>query len=331
MKPQNTWRVILAASILISFLFISIFGFSQTPSIPSEIKSPQDVEAFLRTVSDEHAYIDAPDGTCLFFRQWRGGASARNNPAVLVLHGIGYHGGPYKMIADGLNPKGIDVFALDDRGHGLSCGKRGAPLDFHVVVEDINAMIRFIRQENPARKVYLLGESMGGALALDYAAAHPDNIDGLILLAPAVSVSKGQLFSFRNAPLLPDLLFTPDKPAVSLVDERLALSSRDEKFVADRRKDPLSYDMVSVNYLLAIGKMGENWRQNIAPFITVPTMLMQGGKDPVVDGDTNATMFGVLAAKEKEFYLYRDVPHTLLFDPQTPKVIDAIRSWIERH
>ena len=43
----------------------------------------------------------------------------------MVLHGIGYHSAPYKIVADALNSSGTEVYGLDARGHGLSQGRRG--------------------------------------------------------------------------------------------------------------------------------------------------------------------------------------------------------------
>src|SRR5438093_12545747 len=90
--------------------------------MPPAINSSADALRAAQTISDHHGTIVSADQTCLFYRYWP--AEAPGNRVVLVLHGIGYHSGPYKVIADALNSHGIDVYGLDARVHVLSCGWR---------------------------------------------------------------------------------------------------------------------------------------------------------------------------------------------------------------
>lgn len=298
---------------------------------PREIMSPADVRSVLETISDQHGFVAATDGTCLFYRAWTPALQTSTDFAVIVLHGIGLHSGPYKVFGDALNKVGIVVYALDTRGHGLSCGNRDQIPNQQTENRDIRSMIQFLKERYPQAKIFLLGESMGGIFALNYASENDADISGLILLAPAVSVARGQFFRIGSIPLLPYLFFWPDKPVVSLVGKRLTKSTRDKGFVIARRKDVLAHEKVSINYLRGVGKAAKNWEKLTAPRVKIPTLIVQGERDPVVSARGSRKLFELLAATDKQFKSYQNIPHTLPWDPETPDVMETICTWITRH
>jgi len=303
-------------------------------SLPASAQIPPPIESAAgslraaKTVADRHGVIISADQTCLFYRYWPGGPPG--NRVVLVLHGIGYHSGPYKVIADALNPHGIDVYGLDARGHGLSCGVRGGLGTPAQTSEDVSAMVRFLKQEHPSAQLYLLGESMGGALALDYMKS-TSAINGLILLAPALNVNPAQVFRLGNLPLLPFFLFARRHPVISLVGKRLEESSRDPKWKAGRRADPLAYKKVSFGYLGDIRALVKNWQTQIAPVIRIPAFIIQGEKDRIVGRKDCKKFKQLLGAQDKTLTTYPDVRHTTLWDPETPAILEAARQWIDAH
>jgi alpha-beta hydrolase superfamily lysophospholipase len=253
---------------------------------------------------------------------------------VVVLHGIGYQSGPYKVIADALNPQGMGVYALDARAHGLSCGRRGYLGTPVQVADDVSSIVRFVKNENPTAKVYLLGESMGGAFALNYVREHSDQINGLILLAPALAVNKHQLLKIGNLGLLPFLVFAHRTPVISLVGERLEESSRDPKFIAERRTDQLAYKKVSFGYLWDIKHLVRNWKSEVAPNLSVPTLIVQGGKDVIVshkDCEILARTKPKTGTSDRQYKVFPNARHTTLWDPDTPQILKFVRQWIVEH
>jgi hypothetical protein len=93
--------------------------------MPAPVSSLSDAERLSESIADQHGILISEDKTCLFYRRWPAAGGSSSDRVVIVLHGIGYQSGPYKVIADALNPQGMDVYALDARAHGLSCGRRG--------------------------------------------------------------------------------------------------------------------------------------------------------------------------------------------------------------
>ena len=294
--------------------------------MPPQVRSTDDAYRLGDPIADQHGTVTSADGTCLFYRHWP--AEAFNGRAVIVLHGIGYHSGPYKVIADALNPHGIAVYGLDARGHGLSCGPRGYTGSPVQVAQDVAAIVDHIKRQQPHTKVFLMGDSMGCNYALNYAKDSSAQLAGLILLGPAFWLHASQVFDLEAAMLMPHFLLGHRKPVIDLVGKRLDESSRDPEWVAARRADPLAYKKANFGYLLDIQRLIFGWRRKVAPRVRVPILMMKGGKDRVVSHSDCAAFQKLSASTDKRFEVFPDVPHTTLWDPQTPEILSLAGEWI---
>jgi len=297
--------------------------------MPPQVRSTDEAFRLGDPIADQHGTITSVDGTCLFYRYWP--AEDFNGHVVIVLHGIGYHSGPYKVIADALNSCGIAVYGLDARGHGLSCGPRGYTGSPAEVAQDVAAIVDFIKRQQPQAKVFLLGDSMGCNYALDYAKESSAELAGLILLAPAFYVDGSQLLDLESALLMPYFLLGHRKPVIDLVGKRLDESSRDAQWIAARRADPLAYKKANFGYLLDIQRLIFGWKRKIAPRVQSPILMMKGGKDRVVSHRDCETFQRLSASTDKRFEVFPDMPHTTLWDPQTPEILERAGSWILEH
>jgi proline iminopeptidase len=78
-------------------------------------------------------------------------------------------------------PPGYTRVFLEQRGTGRSQPSRPTPetMTLKLVVEDLDALRVHLRQD----RLFLVGHSWGGMLAMAYAAAHPDRVDRLILIS----------------------------------------------------------------------------------------------------------------------------------------------------
>ncbi len=297
--------------------------------MPPEVSASADIHQWAPPISDRHGFVGSADGTELFYRQWP--AENWNGRIVVVLHGIGYHSGPYKVIADALNPAGTDVYGLDARGHGLSQGRRGFLGTPAEVVADLATMLQRVRRERPGARSFLLGDSMGADLALRYAKDHSDELAGLLLLAPALNLHLSQYLSLESARLFPNLLLALRKPVIGLVNSRLEESTRDAGFVARRRADPLAYKNVSFGYLLDAQRLVWDWRWAIAPKVSAPMLIIKGGSDRVVSHGQCVSFYRRSAARDKRLEVFPDVRHTTLWDPRSNEILKLIGNWVVEH
>jgi alpha-beta hydrolase superfamily lysophospholipase len=302
--------------------------------MPAPVNSLADAERLSESIADQHGILTSEDKTCLFYRYWPAGGGVPADRAVIVLHGIGYQSGPYKVISDALNPQGMDVYALDARAHGLSCGRRGYIGTPAQVAADVSAIVQFVHNERHDAKIYLLGESMGGAYALNYLRKNSGELRGLILLAPALGLNNRQVFQIRNVGLLPYFLFAHRAVKISLTGWRLEESSRDTQFIAERRTDPLAYKKISFGYLWDIKRLVKNWESEIAPNLDLPTLIVQGGKDVIVSRKDCKLLAQIKATQgidDRQYKLFPRTRHTTLWDPDTPEILKFVTQWIIEH
>jgi pimeloyl-ACP methyl ester carboxylesterase len=120
----------------------------------------------------------------------------RAKPAVIFIHGAGMDHSNWQLPARWFAWHGHSVFALDLPGHGRSEG----PL-LHTVA-DLAGWLGRVMDAAGAQRAGLIGHSMGGAIALELAAALPQRVSRLALLGTAdrIPVSADLLDAAREAP-----------------------------------------------------------------------------------------------------------------------------------
>ena len=129
-------------------------------------------------------FFSTADGTTLPFRVWM--PDDGNPKAVIVaLHGFNDYGNFFALPGEYLSERGVASYAYDQRGFGAT-SKAGLWPGAAAMKDDLRVFARLVRARHPDTPLYLLGESMGGAVILSAAAEAPLDADGVILSAPAV-------------------------------------------------------------------------------------------------------------------------------------------------
>ncbi len=114
------------------------------------------------------------------YRDW-GNPTAQ---ALICLHGFTSHAHSWDTFAQAMRDR-YHVLALDQRGHG----ETEWTTDYHPQrrVEDMHAFVESLGLDN----IVLLGLSMGGRCAYQYAVQHPDKIERLVIVDIAPETEAG--------------------------------------------------------------------------------------------------------------------------------------------
>lgn len=123
------------------------------------------------------------DGARLPYRVWRPTGPVR--AVVLALHGFNDSRDAWEIPAPDLTAKGILLYAPDQRGFGAAPG-RGLWAGTQAMVDDAATMAALLRTRHPGLRLVLMGESMGGAVLMCLATTRAPDVDGYVLVAPAV-------------------------------------------------------------------------------------------------------------------------------------------------
>lgn len=119
--------------------------------------------------------VTAPDEVIL--RGWKVRAAQPNGDWVLLLHGRSQNRLSMIGYAQFLLHSGYNVVMMDARAHGESGGKIATY--GHVERYDVRAIVDALNKSESVNHLFALGESMGAAVALQFAGIDP-RIDGVV-------------------------------------------------------------------------------------------------------------------------------------------------------
>ena len=256
---------------------------------------------------------------------WRGHEpNGAAHAVVAISHGFGEHGGRYGAVADHLTDSGHAVFALDHHGHGRSRGRR-ALIRLDDAVADLDRLVDLAGRRHPGLPRFLLGHSMGGAIALRYALIHQAKLTGLILSAALTQVEDrpamralGKLLG-AVAPVLP----------VAKVDPGLV--SRDPDVVEAYRQDPLvHHGAVPAGTAAELIRHGERIAADAAR-ITLPTLLLWGTRDGLCPPTGSALLAQRLGAEDLTAHAFSGLYHEILNEPERDVVLGHLDGWLAVH
>ncbi|MFW5660218.1 MAG: alpha/beta fold hydrolase, partial [Oceanicaulis sp.] len=157
---------ILGALILIAVALIAAFAWLTRPVDPSE------AQAAWMTPEDRMVEVGG--------ERWRVRESGpQGAPAMVLLHGFSYSLESLEPLADALETD-HRVIRFDLPGHALTGPREDGAYSVDATVDQVGALLDAIAPE----RFVLGGHSLGGLVAWRYAAAHPERLDGLVLIAP---------------------------------------------------------------------------------------------------------------------------------------------------
>jgi carboxylesterase len=234
-----------------------------------------------------------------------------NDVGCLLVHG--FTGTPQNVrpLADYLARRGLAVSAPRMPGHGTTVADldRTGPEDWLAAAEQALSELR-----ERCSTVFVAGISMGGTITLELARRHPD-LAGVVVMAAPVQAMEA-LEPLVDDPDRPDTVPAP-WAAVGVLTEDIGVGG-------------IAYLEMPLGALeRGMGLMREV-REGLSE-ITIPTLLIYGDADLIVDKANGPFILDSIGSSEKHLLALPDSSHEVTLDVDRERVMVEVYDFIRAH
>jgi len=218
--------------------------------------------------------------------------------------------------------KGLAVVMIEYEGHGRSDGPNALIPCWDTLVGDVHKYFTHITQTKfPRKKKFLMGESMGGAVAFDTMLNHRSEYDGVIFAAPMLKIAVVPpdwvvklFYKIVGDPgTVTPLSFLPVAPLKGNIAD-LAFKDKEKMRVAlyapseYARKPRLA---TSRELLDATKRISQSLSKFDAPFLVLHGLELE---DFVTCPMVSEQLYNESPSKDKEIKLYKGIFSSIVFD-----------------
>lgn len=239
-------------------------------------------------------------------------------------------------VAKRIAAAGYGVYAMDYPGFGLSQGLHGYIPSFDEMVDHVVEQYARIRAMRQIRGLphFLLGQSMGGAVALKVHLKQPKEWDGVLLVAPMCKIAAdvtppGPVLNMLNllSYVLPEAKLFPQKDIGDL-------AFRDPQKRKMAEFNVISYsDQMRLKTAVELIKATRDIESQLEK-VCSPLLVLHGAADKVTDPKVSKYLYDKASTKDKTLKLYEESYHSLMEgepDERIAIVIEDIISWLNAH
>ncbi|VAH63110.1 unnamed protein product [Triticum turgidum subsp. durum] len=239
-------------------------------------------------------------------------------------------------VAKRIAAAGYAVYAMDYPGFGLSYGLHGYIASFDGMVDHVIEQYARIRGRKDVQGLphFLLGQSMGGAVALKVHLKQPKEWDGVLLVAPMCKISEDvtppalvlKALSILSC-LLPEAKLFPQKDIGDL-------GFRDPVKRKLCEYNAISYnDQMRLRTAVELLKATKDIESQLEK-ICSPLLILHGAADQVTDPRVSQFLYEKANTKDKTLKLYEGAYHSILEGEPDDRISTAIKdiiSWLDSH
>lgn len=254
--------------------------------------------------------------------------NAKPLAAILCIHGLGLENRAFADTAKELNRRGYQVYALDVRGFGSWAQTKGVEeLDYTQTITDIGNAVQVIKERNNNIPVYVLGESMGGAIALRAASHLGKKIDGVIS-----SVPSAERFQQKKMTLQTTLHFLKDPKQPFDVGYVAEMATSNQETLKRWEEDPNARLAMTPVELLEFAVFMRRTKPHAEQITELPVLMLQGLKDRLVKPQGTFDLFDAVKSPDKTILIIGTAEHLMFENPHPDKMLmDTVDSWLKGH
>ncbi len=295
------------------------------------------------------------NGAEIFVRKWSP-ENFKTKATLQIIHGMAEHSGRYNEFAEFLTEEGFVVYANDHKGHGET-GKNSNSLGYFApqngwlqVLDDVFELSKIIKSENPDKKHFMLGHSMGSFILRSVIAIENGIADGAIV--SGTGFKRGFEVSFgKTLAKFHGLLFGKSNPSMFLT--KMAFKDFNKKFEPRKtafdwlsrdydkniayKEDPFCGIIMSNRFFVdVLSLVGfANSEKNMKKVAKdLPMFFVSGTMDPVGDYGKGVeeiyNKYKDLGIKDIKLKLYDEGRHEMLNEINRQEVFEEILLWLEQ-
>ena len=285
---------------------------------PANQTPPRDA----RLPAVENGHFVTRDGLALRLAHWD---AVVPHAVIIALHGMNDYSNAFAIPAPLWAQKGITTYAYDQRGFGRA-QKIGLWADTDVMRRDLADFVEVVRSLHPGLPVVVLGESMGGAVALSaFSSANPPRAQACVLVAPAVWGWSVLPTAYRVA--LWAAMYA--LPSWGLTGAGRRIRSTDNEEVARAYgSDPLFHKSARTDAIYRLVELMAKGAKAPTHLGTLPVLLLYGGNDQIIPR-VATEVFSSLLGQNATVKFYPDGFHMLLRDRAGAARAGDIAEWID--
>lgn len=245
---------------------------------------------------------------------------------LLCIHGLGFSSASYAEFGRVLAARGIAVYAMDARGFGQWLAVRGKnKVDFEGCLSDVEAALRSLRAAYPGTPVFIVGESMGGAIALRAVSRNPQLVDGLVCAVP----SSDRYGKWKDTVVVGvRYIEDKDKP-MNVAPEVVERSTQNVYLQKQWEANKVNRMELTPDELKQFNDFMKGNYDAAALVEKVPVLMLAGFKDKLVKPEGTIDLFNALSVQDKLLMVVGDGEHLLLEENQlTSQMATLLIDWI---
>lgn len=201
-------------------------------------------------------------------------------------------------------------------------------VDFKAIISDLQRILTELRQDFPDIPIFVLGESMGGAIALRLAAVSPQLVDGIVS-----SVPSGSRFHAKSTTWEVAVQFLRNSHEQFNIGERVVnQATKNKELQAAWCDDPMARMNFSASDLIEFQKFMNDNMMFAERIKTTPVIIFQGYSDELVKPLSTLALYQGIKSKDKDLVFVGRAEHLIFEEGQFDQdVVDGTISWLDRH
>lgn len=248
---------------------------------------------------------------------------------VVCVPGFGLHRGSFSDLGESLSGKGFVVASYDVRGFGAYTALKARDrIDLEKSLDDLDDSIIQIRKDFENVPVFILGESMGGSIALQFVAQHPNLVEGLIASVP----SEHRYRQWMTASKVALGVLTGSRKLIDVAPSLVTRATTKKDLRQTWAEDPHSRFTATAKELMGFRRFLSRNETLAKQVKTTPVIMYQGVHDLLIRPEGTISLFKAVSSEDKDLVLIGKSEHLLFEEGQfNVTLLTSLCDWMRNH